>query len=270
MFHSIKRGKRKQTNFYSILHFIIELFLDSVKMCLSPMMAGKSPILLHPKKGNPTLKISSFIWYVSRTIFHHGNLQPSFHTMGLFLASCFFFLLHSDLSITLNPPIECQESCYVWLPAQAFKETFSSLPIPSSFFSPDWMQMMMKSESESHSVLSNSLWPHIVYGILQARILEWVAFPFSRVSSQPRDRTQVSCIKGRFFTSLATRKAQVYWSGWPIPSPADLPNPGIKLGSPALQANSLQTELSDDDRHWHNEWEESVNRFLEKSQSRDS
>ena len=39
-----------------------------------------------------------------------------------------------------------------------------------------------------------------VNGILQARILEWVAFPFTRGSSQHRDRTQVSCIAGRFFT----------------------------------------------------------------------
>ena len=38
-----------------------------------------------------------------------------------------------------------------------------------------------------------------VHGILQARILEWVAIPFSRGSSQPRDRTQVSRIAGRFF-----------------------------------------------------------------------
>ena len=42
---------------------------------------------------------------------------------------------------------------------------------------------------------------------LQARILEWVAFPFSRRSSQPRDRTQFSCIMGRFFTSWATGEA---------------------------------------------------------------
>ena len=49
---------------------------------------------------------------------------------------------------------------------------------------------------------------YTVHVILQARILEWVAFPFSRVSSQPRDRTQVSCIAGRFFTSWATREAQ--------------------------------------------------------------
>ena len=42
---------------------------------------------------------------------------------------------------------------------------------------------------------------YIVHGILQARILEWVAFPFSRGSSQPRDRIQVFCIAGRFFTN---------------------------------------------------------------------
>ena len=38
------------------------------------------------------------------------------------------------------------------------------------------------------------------HGILLARILEWVAFPFSRGSFQPRDQTQVSHIAGRFFT----------------------------------------------------------------------
>ena len=45
---------------------------------------------------------------------------------------------------------------------------------------------------------------YIVHGILQARILGWVVFPFSRGSSQPRDQTQVSCIAGGFFTSLTT------------------------------------------------------------------
>ena len=51
------------------------------------------------------------------------------------------------------------------------------------------------------------LMDYTVHGILQARILEWVAFPFSRGSSQPRDRTQVSCVAGGFFTSRATREA---------------------------------------------------------------
>ena len=46
---------------------------------------------------------------------------------------------------------------------------------------------------------------YTVHGILQARILEWVAFPFSRGSSEPRDWTQVSHIAGGFITSWATR-----------------------------------------------------------------
>ena len=50
---------------------------------------------------------------------------------------------------------------------------------------------------------------NVVHGILQARILEWVAFPFFRWSSQPMYQTQVSCIADRFFTGLATREAQV-------------------------------------------------------------
>ena len=45
---------------------------------------------------------------------------------------------------------------------------------------------------------------YTVHGILQARILEWVAF--SRGSSKPRDWTQVSHIAGEFFTSWATRE----------------------------------------------------------------
>ena len=45
------------------------------------------------------------------------------------------------------------------------------------------------------------------HGILQARILEWVAIPFSRGSSWPRDRTQVSSTVGRFITVWVTREA---------------------------------------------------------------
>ena len=46
-----------------------------------------------------------------------------------------------------------------------------------------------------------------VHGILQARLLEWVAIYFSRGSSQPRDQTQVSCIAGKRFNLSATREA---------------------------------------------------------------
>ena len=61
--------------------------------------------------------------------------------------------------------------------------------------------------------VAQSLWPRgLVHGILQARILEWVAFPFSRGSSWPRNRTGVSCIAGRFFTNWAIREA---WGSLP-------------------------------------------------------
>ena len=111
-----------------------------------------------------------------------------------------------------------------------------------------------KSESESHSVMSDSLWPHelqpsrllcpwnspgentgvglfltLLQGIFptqgsnpclpycrwtlyhlshqgRPRILEWIAYPFSRVSSQPRNWTRVSCTAGRFLISWATRE----------------------------------------------------------------
>ena len=48
-----------------------------------------------------------------------------------------------------------------------------------------------------------------VHGILQARILEWVAVPFFRGSSQPRGQTQVSHIAGRFFTIWANRETHL-------------------------------------------------------------
>ena len=57
----------------------------------------------------------------------------------------------------------------------------------------------------------------IVHGILQARILEWVAVLFSSGSSQTRDRTQHSHIAE-------------YWSGLQFHTPGDLPGPGINQG----------------------------------------
>ena len=84
---------------------------------------------------------------------------------------------------------------------------------------------------------------YTVHGILQVRILEWIAFPFSRGSHQPRYQIQVSHIAGRFFTSWATREAQEYWSGLAISSPVELPrDPGIQLLSP-LFPSALQHYL---------------------------
>ena len=60
-----------------------------------------------------------------------------------------------------------------------------------------------------------------VYGLLQARLPEWVARCFFRASSQPRDQTWVSCTAGRFFTIWATREAHNSFSVlssllWPL------------------------------------------------------
>ena len=73
--------------------------------------------------------------------------------------------------------------------------------------------ILSENESTSNSVLFNSLPPMecslpgiSVHGILQARILEWVAIPFSSASSWPRDQTQVPCIAGLFFTIWVTRE----------------------------------------------------------------
>ena len=67
----------------------------------------------------------------------------------------------------------------------------------------------------SRKVMSNSFNPMAwsppgfsALWILQARILEWVAMPFSRGSSQPRDQTHISCNAGRFFTDWATSSVQ--------------------------------------------------------------
>ena len=71
-----------------------------------------------------------------------------------------------------------------------------------------WLSEWVK-VAQSCPTLCDSM-DYRVHGILQATILEWVAFSFSRGSSQPRDRTQVSHIAGGFFTSWATKEAQ-YW-----------------------------------------------------------
>ena len=106
----------------------------------------------------------------------------------------------------------------------------------------------MDSESESRSVVSDSLRRRGLYspwnspgqntGVGSLSLLQGI-FP-----------AQVSRIAGGFFTSWASGEAQEYWSGSPIPSPADLSHPGIEPGSPALQVDSLPIELSGKPLQW--------------------
>ena len=96
-----------------------------------------------------------------------------------------------------------------------------SLQLVESFINSVWSPHSVASSYLSEcevKVTQSCLTPcnpvnYTLHGILQARILEWVAFPFSRGSSQPRDQTQVSQIVSRFFTSWATREAPSYLKG---------------------------------------------------------
>ena len=74
----------------------------------------------------------------------------------------------------------------------------------------DWNTHSVSDEvlvTHSRPTLCNPMDCSPVCGILQPRILEWVATFFSRGSSQSRDRTWVSCFAGRFFTIWASREA---------------------------------------------------------------
>ena len=95
-------------------------------------------------------------------------------------------------------------SSHVWMWELDYKESW----VPKNWYF--WTVVLEKKEKVKvkFTQLCLTLCDHKDYtvrGILQARILEWVAFPFSRGSSQTRDQTQVSHIADRFFTSWATR-----------------------------------------------------------------
>ena len=108
----------------------------------------------------------------------------------------------------------------------------------------------MLGKSESHSVVSTLCDPvdYTVHGILQARILKWVAFPFSFpfpsffVCSVLSDSLRPPwTVAHQALLSMGFFR-QEYGSGLPFPPPGDLPDPGTEPRSPALQADSFTTE----------------------------
>ena len=100
-----------------------------------------------------------------------------------------------------------------------------------------------------------------VHGIFQARVLAWVAFPFSRGSSQPRDQIQVSSIAGRFFTSWATREALGAGDACSIPWVGKIPwrrawqiTPVFLPGESPWKEEPVRIQSMDSQRVWH-DWE---------------
>ena len=90
--------------------------------------------------------------------------------------------------------------------------------------------------SESRSVCPTLCDPmdYTIHGILQARILEWVAIPFSKGFSQPRDQTQVSRIAGRFFTNSDSKA-----SAQNVGDPGSIPGSGSSPGGRAWQPTTV-------------------------------
>ena len=103
--------------------------------------------------------------------------------------------------------------CHEVMGSDAMIFIFCMLSFKSAFSLSSFIFMKMK-VAQWCPTLCN-LMDYTIHGILLVRILEWLALSFSRGSSQPRDRAQVSCIAGGFFTSWAT-------CGWSLSSRGSL------------------------------------------------
>ena len=114
------------------------------------------------------------------------------------------FLLWNVYTRHLRPPRQHHYTGQTWGPGRSHCPRSHGRTGPESCKERKW----------GHSQLCPTLWDPMdcrlwsssVHGVLQARILKWFAIPFSRGSSRPRDRTQVSRIVGRRFTIWATRE----------------------------------------------------------------
>ena len=121
---------------------------------------------------------------------------------------------HSPPPFFLYLPMESHKNCFwprIWLTSNWIRQKSYQIPIHSEMpVHLKWIIfvcvcLVTQSCLTLFDPLDCSLLGSFVHGILQVRILEGVIIPFSRGSSQPRDRTQISYIAGRFFTKWATR-----------------------------------------------------------------
>ena len=124
-----------------------------------------------------------------------GKIHYSFYVSDLFFFWLFYIMINSKM--TAAPP--------ELLMSNGKQRDLSSL------------QLFLRNVERSlanNTACTQALWS---WGILQARILEWVAMPSFRGSSQTRDGSQVSHIAGRFFTIWATMESQLIihreWKG---------------------------------------------------------
>ena len=142
-----------------------------------------------------TVICNNHVYLVSKRIHHPERKLPIHEKETLISHSPFLQPLATTnwLSACMSSPtlvIWYKWTHIMWVPLSLL-----SLHIMSSRFICVCVKV-----AQSYPTLCDPM-DYTVHGILQARILEWVAFPFSRESAQPRDWTQVSHIAGGFFTS---------------------------------------------------------------------
>jgi len=130
---------------------------------------------------------------------------------ALYLILCHPLLLLPSIFLSIRVFSNESALCIMWPKHWGFSFSIS----PSNEYLGLISFRKGKSESESHSVVSESLRPHGRYspGILQGRILEWVAVSFSRRSFQPRDWTQASLIANSLPTEPPGKS--ILWQIWP-------------------------------------------------------
>ena len=128
-----------------------------------------------------------------------------------FTRPCFgpSFLLHSlEITSSYKPQVVTEFICFPFL--NSLLMLSNSWNIFSCIFG-QFLNCLWKVKVAQSCLTFCNPMDYTVHGILQARILEWVAFAFFRGSSQPRDWTQVSCIAGEFFTSWAISRRLILY-----------------------------------------------------------
>ena len=171
---------------------------------------GKTPVNIYKTFFNSDS--SHFLAVIS-----HDHLDSHSHLLSLpphlSLILTAVLVAFANSSSFTHSPIMCSSQGSTSDPLPFSLSTISALNFIAKFYShcpTVWWYVVRVLVAQSCPTLcdpvDHSPPDSSIHGILQARILEWVATSFSRGSSQPRDQTRVSCTAGKFFTDWATRE----------------------------------------------------------------
>ena len=169
-------------------------------------------IMIHTIKGFGIVNKTEFFFELSCFYGNPADVGNLISGSSTFSKSSLNIWIHNMVHILLKPGLENFEHHFtsMWDECNcAVVWAFFGIAFLRGW-NENWpliLQEKWKSKvAQSCPTLCNPM-DYAVHGILQARILEWVAFLFSRGTSQPWDWTRVSHIAGRFFTSWATKEA---------------------------------------------------------------